>query len=366
MRRSAWPIISFLWLPALLIVIPGLSGVAEAQRTPTISNPTPLSNPTAYWTPATMAAAVPMDLVRPGAPTPASAPASLAPGPPGGAGGSLPGEEVNVGPGLRPELSGTGPTPADGSYPGPHDTYEYGPRYRTYPISTVGKLFFTQPGVGNFVCSAAVTTGGAPRNIIWTAGHCVANGGASTFYTNWLFCPSYDSSQGGVNPAVGCWSWSSASTNTDSFNNGRLTRDYAVVGLQSTGTVWATDVANVTGGLGFAWNQARDQHWHHYGYPAAAPYTGGKIIATTTEHRFDDSPDGIFVFPYTNSWGSDQTGGSSGSSLIKAFSYVGGGNWINSNVSYGYVGQPGELYGPYFDTTTCNFWKSTTAWPGTC
>src|SRR5439155_25352652 len=126
MRRSAWPIISFLWLPALLIVIPALSGVAEAQRTPTISNPTPLSNPTAYWTPATMAAAVPMDLVRPGAPTPASAPASLAPGPPGGAGGSLPGEEVNVGPGLRPELSGTGPTPADGSYPGPHDTYEYG------------------------------------------------------------------------------------------------------------------------------------------------------------------------------------------------------------------------------------------------
>jgi hypothetical protein len=352
----------------LLTIISVCFGVAGAQSvTPTIFNRAPFSDVMSYWTPETMAAAVPKDMGLLGAPMlPAMAP--LPSGLPGGAGGSRPEQAANPGPGLL-SISAA-PVPADGAYPGPHDTFAYGPKYRKYPVSTIGKLFFTEPGVGNFVCSAAVTTGGAPQNIIWTAGHCVASQGGSSFFTNWLFCPSYDSSQGGPNPALGCWSWSFAATSSEWFNNGAFTRDYAIIGLAPTGTVISANVATVTGGLGFAWNWARDQHWVHLGYPAAAPFSGGLIIETATEHRFDDTPD--LLGPATNSWGTSQTGGSSGSAVIKGFYYglgpgnPNGTNWINSNVSYGYVGQPGELYGPYFDTQVCNFWKSNTAWPGTC
>ncbi|MBV8056179.1 MAG: hypothetical protein JO071_13165, partial [Deltaproteobacteria bacterium] len=131
------------------------------------------------------------------------------------------------------------------------------------------------------------------------------------------------------------------------------------------GTVVNADVATVTGGLGFAWNFPRDQHWIHLGYPAASPYTGGVIIETAAEHRYDDTPDS--EGPPTNSWGSAQTGGASGSAVILFFSYNGGD--INSNVSYTYTNpsQSGvELYGPYFDSAVCGLWKSSTGYSGSC
>ena len=59
--------------------------------------------------------------------------------------------------------------------------------YFTYPISTVGKLFFNQNG-GSYVCSATVIN----RNTILTAGHCVHAGNnlQSGFSSNIVFCPS--------------------------------------------------------------------------------------------------------------------------------------------------------------------------------
>src|SRR5262245_26617835 len=59
----------------------------------------------------------------------------------------------------------------------------------TYPYSTVGKLFFTIPGLGNAYCSASVLR---PR-VILTAGHCVHSGRnrAAGYYTNFLFVPAY-------------------------------------------------------------------------------------------------------------------------------------------------------------------------------
>jgi hypothetical protein len=206
-----------------------------------------------------------------------------------------------------------------------------------------------------------VTYGGGPRNIIWTAGHCVANGGHSTFYTNWLFCPSY---KDGVNPALGCWAWAGATTSGEWYTSGAVTRDYALIALNHAGTVINGDVENVTGALGFVWNFPRDQNWVHLGYPSASPYNGLRIIETNTEHRYDDTPDRLG--PPTNSWGSAQTPGSSGSSLILFFSYASVG-FINSDVSYYYTDQAGkELQGPYFDSQVCNFWKVNTGYTGSC
>ncbi|MBV8451605.1 MAG: hypothetical protein JOZ29_04955, partial [Deltaproteobacteria bacterium] len=317
---------------ALLVAFSGSFGAASAQSDTAIIASAPAGNSAKYWTSDKMKAAVPMEMVRPGGPiVPETVPQPT--GAPGIAGGSKPGQPGSQGLKLVPqslldesirELAlpiSEPPVPADGPYPGPNDTFEYAPKYRKYPISTVGKLFFTEPGVGDFVCSAAVTTGGSAQNVIWTAGHCVANGGHATFFTNWLFCPSYDAAQGGPNPAVGCWGAAIVTTTAQWFNDGAFTRDYATIALQHSGTVVNADVATVTGGLGFAWNFPRDQHWIHLGYPAASPYTGGVIIETAAEHRYDDTPDS--EGPPTNSWGSAHTGGSSGSAVILFFSYNG-------------------------------------------
>jgi len=363
-KLNVWQSVCLLSLVALLLVVLGFPGLAGAQDDVTIENKD-LQSAMAYWTPDRMAAAIPKDISLPGGPQ-KPAELQLPSGTPGLVGGGRPGQKPMQGPGLMPalELTSGAPVPFDGGYPGPHDTYEYYPRYRTYPISAIGRLFFHDPvGGGNYSCSAAVLYIVSP-DTIWTAGHCVANGGHSQFYDNWVFCPSYDSSQGGPNPNVGCWSWASAAVRNDWYQYGCLTRDFAIIQLASSGGVSGNHVAAVTGGLGFAWNWSRDQHWFHFGYPGdPAPWTGGKIIATASEHRYDDAPDECG--PNTNSWGSDQGHGSSGSAVIRKFSY-GGGGYINSNVSYGYDGEPGELYGPYFDTVVCNFMKTYTGWGGGC
>jgi hypothetical protein len=111
--------------------------------------------------------------------------------------------------------------------------------------------------------------------------------------------------------AVGCWSWSAATASNDWFVSGAFSRDYAIIALQHSGTVKNADVATVTGGLGFAWNWGRDQAWFFLGYHS--PFTGGKIIATASEHRYDDSSQGN---PPTNSWGSNQPPGASGSPAV--------------------------------------------------
>jgi len=173
----------------------------------------------AYWTPERMAAAKEMSidgaslgLQKIAAAAPAAA------GTPGLAGGFNPATGVagptsgQVAQAARSLASPSGIVPLDGGFPGPNNTFFYGPKYVTFPISTVGKLFFTDPVTGGgFQCTASVTSGTASiQNIIWTAGHCVANGGQSYFYTNQVFCPSYNS--GGVNPSRGCWAWNGSAS----------------------------------------------------------------------------------------------------------------------------------------------------------
>ena len=379
-RRAVWA--GLFGTPVLLVVAllamgvgaaPANEKVAAVQTAdyPTVRNTKTIAELKAYWTPETMASAQPVNPALSSAPA-ATIAGDSATGSPGLAGGVVKTGLVQKGAVATNQApvgnSSTGVLPADGGYPGPNDTLEYFPKYRVWPVSTIGKLFFTQPGVGNFVCSASVTSAGAgtSQSRIWTAGHCVANGGTATFYTNWLFCPSYDSSQGGENPNVGCWGWTYTQTSTEWFNNGAFSRDYAIIGLQTSGDIINNQVGNVTGSLGFAWNQARDQHWMDFGYPSGSPWTGGKIVFTAAEHRYDDTPDALG--PPTNSIGSGLTPGSSGGPWIWRFSYTGG-NYINSENSYYYTNpnQYGiEMQGPYFDTQVCNFWKANTGWGGTC
>ncbi len=206
--------------------------------------------------------------------------------------------------------------PQHGPAPANPRTGPYGPFQRntefdpitTYPFSTHGKLFFTLPGQGNFVCSATVIN----RSTVITAGHCNAIGGSgSGFATNRLFCPSY---RNGVNPARGCWSVVNSKTSAGWLVNGDPDYDYACLITQTTGTVIANRIGNVTGWLGRAWNFAHSQAVRTFGYPQAAPFNGNRLQTTqSTEwysHHFTAGGQSSKII------GSDLTGGSSGGSWV--------------------------------------------------
>jgi hypothetical protein len=337
----------------------------------------------AYWTPARMASAKSADVsIKAGLAQSAKATnaGNTATGSPGVAGGYVPTGVASVNTSSSP--ANTNPQsssvlPADGGYPGPNDTYNYpNTAEATFPTSAIGKLFFTEPS-GNYVCSATATYGGGTRNMVWTAGHCVGAGGGRTYYSNWMFCPQYNN---GASTKVGCWTWALAQQTGGWYFNGYYSADYAYLYMQPTGTVKAKPVVSVTGGLGFAWNWGRDQFWQDFGYPSASPYSGGKLVVTSAEHRYDVTNPGGDTGPQDNSIGSQQTPGFSGGPWVLSFGPsnssdpIGHGDWINSDNSYYFTsGGPGggneygtEIQGPYYDSNACNFWKSGSGWTGTC
>ncbi|MCH9045865.1 MAG: hypothetical protein IIA40_07135, partial [SAR324 cluster bacterium] len=131
-----------------------------------------------YWTPERMAAAKPMLLPRvPRDQAPATRSAPAAPtGPmvlayPGGPGDTPREERIP-----HSELTTQEPVPETGTYPWAFTSYQAFPNlsvlYQQFPYKLVGKVFFTIPGLGDFVCSGSVVN--APNNsLVWTAGHCV-------------------------------------------------------------------------------------------------------------------------------------------------------------------------------------------------
>jgi V8-like Glu-specific endopeptidase len=335
----------------------------------------------AYWTPARMAAAKPATGATSSSGAAVNA-GDTATGPSGTAGGYDPSGLAGVLSAASPinrDLNSTSVSPADGGYPGPNDTFTFFGTTTAYPVSTVGKLFFTEPS-GNFVCSATATYGSSAQpSMVWTAGHCVGPQGGESYYSNWLFCPQYNN---GAEP-VGCWTWANAQQTGGWYFDGYWSADYAYLYMAPQGKGQKT-LSSVTGGLGFAWNQSRDQIWQDMGYPSASPYSGGKLVETSAEHRYDvTNPNGTAgadTGPQDVSIGSSQTPGFSGGPWILSFGKNESGdplshaNWINGNNSYYFTsGGPGggneygiEIQSPYYDTNACNFWKGGSGYTGTC
>lgn len=134
-----------------------------------------------------------------------------------------------------------------------------------YPYRAVGKLFFTVPGEGPAVCSAAVIK----ARIILTAGHCVhsGSGGVAGYFTNFVFAPAF---RDGVAP-LGRWNYAAVIAPV-TWTTGRgavpNAADYALIELQDQALGGAVrKIGTVTGHLGFRTHGLHPNHAHLLGYP---------------------------------------------------------------------------------------------------
>lgn len=315
-----------------------------------------------YWTPERLLSARPMELHpaagRNGLPIAPEVPEDHAP-PAGGRGGlpsvTLPASESKVlippqmlalAAAQNPELSIT--PEATSSFGAYFTTSRVFPdsTTRVYPSRTAGKLFFTEQGVGNFVCSASVLR---PR-IVVTAGHCVAhpstNPAQRHFYTNWLFIPAYDN---GAAP-YGTWTpkgeWV---TNTWYFSDGSVPNAQDVGMLimndhvSTAGT--ATKIGNVTGWLGWEINVLSNDNVTMLGYPCNLDSC--LKMEETGAQAFESGGNNTTIY------GSAMRGGASGGPWIQDYGVqpagappvAFGGNVLVGVTSYGPISTTPEYLG---------------------
>ena len=206
----------------------------------------------------------------------------------------------------------------------------------SYPLSTVGKIFFTNAAGQDMACSGTAVES-LNHSVVDTAGHCIYWNG--DWVQNLIFCPLYDN---GSTP-YGCWAardleapsdWIHAKPNDYHHDFGM-----AIVSPNSQGVL-----TDLVGGAGCAYNQPVNQPFYAYGYPARAPFDGQtrqsceSASGTTWQHG-----GGTVVSIPCN-----MTGGSSGGPWFIQSS----GNWyLNGHNDFISSMQPGHMFSPYYDET---------------
>ncbi|BAC90640.1 trypsin-like serine peptidase [Gloeobacter violaceus] len=204
-----------------------------------------------------------------------------------------------------------------------------------YPYSTVGKFFFTKPGVGDFVCSASVLR---PR-VILTAGHCIhsGNGSVQGYYQNFLFVPSYNN---GFAP-YGVWNWAYANTTSSWYFGGGSfpnAADFAMLQAADNPAFGTLTLGSITGYLGYQTLSLLPNHAISLGYPGT--FDSGLLMHQVTSGSYRTN------VPNSVEYGSDMTGGSSGGPWIQNFGFSSSGQFGGLNAgrnrvigvtSYGYV-----------------------------
>ena len=277
---------------------------------------------------------------------------------PGGWTGHGPGGEAirlemeNVGEGVAPTI-GTGST-IWYDYPPPSNIQIPILDYfgiPSYPLTTLGKLFF-QIGASSFVCSAASITsagdwGAGNGQTVMTAGHCCSDA-AGGFFSNWVFEPLH---QNGAAP-LGSWTAATATVFTAYHTGGDLSRDACVLQMNTLG---AENINDAVGALGYQFDLPLPQHYHATGWPAAAPFTGDLLFVVTASDAETDTLQ-AGALPYTHGIGNVMTGGASGGAWLVNYQpgfedqSFGDVFWNGLN-SYKYTApaRPDEMFGPYAD-----------------
>ena len=195
------------------------------------------------------------------------------------------------------------------------------------PLVFAGKLFFQKGNGKNYVCSAQFIS----KRVLLTAAHCVRDDENGDFYRNIAFALQYDKGRYSKAYKSQC-----AATLNGWVQPGdeKWTYDFAMI-------LVGEDSQN--GWFGTAWG------WQQYNEATKIGYPGGILDGQVIQ--VDQGPikveNGIVELRHGNQ--ADQGGSSGGAWIGDYSSQKGNYNHIISVESFGYDGQPGVDYGPYFD-----------------
>ncbi|MEU3446534.1 peptidase [Streptomyces thermolilacinus] len=266
----------------------------------------------AFWTPERMRAAVPLDLRL--------TPAQL---------GKL----------KAPKQEGptrtVAPTPAPGALSGP-GTLAFPQAGGAWTgggavVKTSGRVFFTFDG-RTASCSANAVTS-QNQSTVLTAGHCVKYQGS--WHTNFVFVPAYANGQA----PYGQWTATRTLTTPQWEASEDINHD---VGAAVLAPLNGQKLTAVTGAQGVQFNGGYNKAMYAFGFPAASPYDGSKLVYCAGNSSKD------FLFSQDHSLGCNMTGGSSGGPWFTGFSEASGTGLQVSVNSFGYTFLPNRMFGPYF------------------
>ncbi|WP_139559002.1 trypsin-like serine peptidase [Methylotetracoccus oryzae] len=184
------------------------------------------------------------------------------------------------------------------------------------PYRSVGKLYFSVPGQGDFQCSASVIK----NRLIVTAAHCLYTDGIG-WHTNWAFIPGFDGTKAPpANRPYGTWNWSHATIPTAWVTSaGALpnNEDFGLLELvdQATPPSAVTRTVGATvGKLNVEIGHLSDTHVTMLGYPCNFDSCAIMQRNDAGDHR-GSGVAGSTAYEY----GSDMTGGSSGGPWVENF-----------------------------------------------
>jgi hypothetical protein len=229
--------------------------------------------------------------------------------------------------------------------------------YTSFPASANGALFgaFVKGiRVEEYRCSASVIPSAA-GNVVLTAGHCVVDPESGAIARWLVFVPGYH--EGKV--PLGEWAATeygvpAAWTETAGTKNVDESGDLAMLRMQARESDGAS-LQSVTGALGIAFGQPRNQLYTQFGYPAKYPYNGEALFEEVAEYIGADKS----FSPATVGVASDFTQGSSGGPWT-----TGGAAPVALSVTaYAYGTHSGELFGPYFGATAKSLYRRATEDP---
>lgn len=210
-------------------------------------------------------------------------------------------------------------------------------------VTTAGRVFFTYQGRQASCSGNAVTSNN--KSTVITAGHCVKLDGA--FHTNWAFVPAYNNG----NAPYGTWTAKATMATPQWVASEDINYD---IGAAVVNPLNGRSLTDVVGGQGIAFNQARGQNMYAFGWPAASPYDGSKMIYCSGK---------VFNAFISNGIGMtcDMTGGSSGGPWFLGFNEGTGTGTLNSVNSYKINFIPTWMFGPYFGADAQNLFNQAQA-----
>ncbi|WP_413252239.1 peptidase [Streptomyces lydicus] len=284
-------------------------------------SPAPRAALDAFWTADRMRAAAPLDLGAPAKGPGASAARRTAGAVPHGAPLKVPPTLPQAPrlPHVPAALSGVLPQ-AGGPWTG-----------QGAVTTTTGRVFFTYQG-RNASCSGDAVTSGNKSTVL-TAGHCVKLQGA--WHTNWVFVPGYHDGQAPYGK------WAAASTLSTPQWTASEDINYDV-GAAVVAPLDGKKLTDVVGGQGLSFNSGYNKAMYAFGYPAAAPYDGTKLIYCSGTTLKDP------LFSHDHGLSCNMTGGSSGGPWFTSFDEKTGTGLQSSVNSFGYQFLPNTMFGPYF------------------